>query len=35
MKGISVQFDNLVGVLQKNITNKDLLQSKDNFELVY
>lgn len=35
MKGLNIQFDNLVEVLQKNIKNKELLQNRDSFDLVY
>lgn len=35
MKGLNIQFDNLVEVLQKNLKNKELLQNRDSFDLVY
>jgi hypothetical protein len=35
MKGISVQLDSLSDLLRKNINNKELLHSKDNFDMVY
>lgn len=35
MKGISIQLDSLVDLLKKNISNKELIQSKDNFDMVY
>lgn len=35
MKGLNIQFDNLIEVLQKNLKNKELLQNRDSFDLVY
>jgi len=35
MKAISTQIDNLVDLLKKNISNKEFLNSRDNFDLLY
>jgi hypothetical protein len=35
MKGIHIQFDNLVNFLQKNIKNKETIENRESFDIIY